>query len=206
MSARASCTLCLAFVIEHAPAKETALVPDPFYPDIAAFATIPRAELASFLRHAARNGATVILDIHAFPGGSQQGTYNGIWPNRPAFWTENSKVGNPVPLTEVGRWIVQALIQWAETLDPEAKKGIKGLTLMNEPAHFNAWTHFAQEDDVLSWLSEAADDFRKSMLPAYGLQLGSLLCFDHLVKLCNWPLHPPLLTKRNRTLSNEAPL
>ncbi|CAE7250949.1 exgA [Symbiodinium pilosum] len=154
-----------------ADALETALVPDPFYPDIAAFATIPRAELASFLRHAARNGATVILDIHAFPGGSQQGTYNGIWPNRPAFWTENSKVGNPVPLTEVGRWIVQALIQWAETLDPEAKKGIKGLTLMNEPAHFNAWTHFAQEDDVLSWLSEAADDFRKSMLPVQGVKL-----------------------------------
>ena len=30
--------------------EETALVPDPFYPDSAAFATIPRADLAAFLR------------------------------------------------------------------------------------------------------------------------------------------------------------
>ena len=36
-----------------------------------------------------------ILDVHAFPGGSQQGTYNSVWPNRPVFWTESSKVRGP---------------------------------------------------------------------------------------------------------------
>ena len=29
-------------------------MPDPFYPDSAAFATIPRADLAAFLRHRAK--------------------------------------------------------------------------------------------------------------------------------------------------------
>lgn len=155
----------------HNPDTETALVPDPFYPDSAAFATIPRADLAAFLRHAAQNGVSVILDIHSFPGGSQQGTYNGIWPNRPVFWTERSKIGPSIELTEVGRWIVKALLQWSASLDPEAKMGIKGLTLMNEPAHSNAWTHFAKEEDVLRWLSEVADDFRKSLLPTQGMKL-----------------------------------
>lgn len=27
-------------------------------------------------------GRQVVLDLHALPGGSQDGTYNGVWPNR----------------------------------------------------------------------------------------------------------------------------
>lgn len=53
-------------------------VPDPFYKDQAAFATIPRDWLAEFLVRCAKHGLRVLIDLHAFPGGSSQGTYNGV--------------------------------------------------------------------------------------------------------------------------------
>mmetsp|Transcript_55776 Transcript_55776/g.104623 ORF Transcript_55776/g.104623 Transcript_55776/m.104623 type:complete len:530 (+) Transcript_55776:27-1616(+) len=156
----------------HNANTDTVLVPDPFYHDKVAFATIPRAKLVGFLRQAAQSGLKVVLDLHAFPGGSQDGTYNGIWPHKPVFWTKHTRIGGQsVPLSQTGRWVVQALIRWAEALDPEAKKGIKGITIMNEPAHTNAWTHFAEENDVLDWLSSAANDFRMSSLPEEGVKL-----------------------------------
>lgn len=42
---------------------------------------------------------------------------------------------------------------------------------MNEPAHTNAWSHFAQEEDVLAWLATTAEDFRNSKLPKEGVKL-----------------------------------
>ena len=53
-------------------------VPDPFYTDQVAFATIPRDWLEEFLVRCSRHGIRVVLDLHAFPGGSSQGTYNGV--------------------------------------------------------------------------------------------------------------------------------
>lgn len=156
------------------PEKETALVPDPFYHDKIALATIPRKILLDFLRKASQHGLKVIFDLHAFPGGSQDGTYNCVWPNRPVFWTEKTRLGDPsaaVPLTTAGRWVVQALIRWVESLDLETKKSVQGLTLMNEPAHTNAWSHFAEEENVLTWLSETSGDFRTSSLPAENMKL-----------------------------------
>ena len=156
------------------PERETALVPDPFYHDKIALATIPRKTLVDFLHKASHFGLTVIFDLHAFPGGSQDGTYNSVWPNRPVFWSEQTQLGNPataVPLSMVGRWVVQALIRWVETLDAGAKKAVAGLTLMNEPAHTNAWGHFAEEKNVLTWLSETSEDFRTSSLPLENVKL-----------------------------------
>jgi len=156
------------------PERETALVPDPFYHDKIALATIPRKMLVDFLHKASHFGLTVIFDLHAFPGGSQDGTYNSVWPNRPVFWSEQTQIGNPataVPLSMAGRWVVQALIRWVETLDAEAKKAVAGLTLMNEPAHTNAWGHFAEEKNVLTWLSETSEDFRTSSLPLENVKL-----------------------------------
>ena len=53
-------------------------VPDPFYTDRVAFATIPRDWLEEFLVRCSRHGIRVLLDLHAFPGGSSSGTYNGV--------------------------------------------------------------------------------------------------------------------------------
>lgn len=42
---------------------------------------------------------------------------------------------------------------------------------MNEPAHLNSGLHFAEEDDVLKWLADAAQIFRISSLPQEGKKL-----------------------------------
>ena len=156
------------------PDEETALVPDPFYHEKIALVTIPRNLLVDFLQKAAKHGLKVIFDLHAFPGGAQDGTYNTVWPNRPVFWTEKTQIGDPgkaVPLSTAGRWVVQALIKWVEGLDPQTQKAVQGLTLMNEPAHTNAWSHFAEEQNVLKWLSDTSGDFRTSSLPAANVKL-----------------------------------
>ena len=65
----------------HNPHNETVIVPDPFYNDRAAFATIPRDWLAELLRRCTEHGLRALIDLHAFPGGAALGTYNGVWPD-----------------------------------------------------------------------------------------------------------------------------
>lgn len=164
----------------HNPNTTTALVPDPFYSDVAMFATTPRDWLAQLCRRAAFYGLQLLFDLHAFPGGSADGTYSGIWPNQPQFWKNTTKVGNSsnfsIPLTEVGLWVVEGLVQWVEGLDDDAMAGIGALTLMNEPAHMAAIDAqnghpFANESTVLAWLTNATQIFRNSSLPGKGVQL-----------------------------------
>lgn len=154
----------------HNPHNETVIVPDPFYNDRAAFATIPRDWLAELLRRCAEHGLRALIDLHAFPGGAALGTYNGVWPDKPAFWRNQTKVGNAA-LTQVGLWIVGSAVTWLEGLDAEAQAGLLGLTVMNEPAHLNAGAKFAEEQEVLKWLANAAQIFRVSKLPGQGVKL-----------------------------------
>ncbi|CAK9057273.1 3-beta-glucanase) [Durusdinium trenchii] len=154
----------------HNPMTETTIVPDPFYKDQAAFATIPRDWLAEFLVRCAKHGLRVLIDLHAFPGGSSQGTYNGVWPNWPAFWRNKTQIGD-AELSQVGLWIIGAAVGWLEHLSDEAKEGLVGITLMNEPAHLNSQEQFAAEEDILRWLAEAAQVFRVSSLPKQGKKL-----------------------------------
>ncbi|CAE7693293.1 EXG1, partial [Symbiodinium pilosum] len=154
----------------HNPRNETVIVPDPFYNDRAAFATIPRNWLAQLLRRCAEHGLRVLIDLHAFPGGSSLGTYNGVWPDKPAFWRNQTKIGQQ-DLTQVGLWIVGSAVTWLEGLDLEAQAGLLGLTVMNEPAHLNSGAKFAEEAEILKWLANAAQIFRLSKLPSLGVKL-----------------------------------
>jgi len=160
---------------KHNPHDDTVIVPDPFYHDQAAFATIPRGWLEEFMRRCAKHGLKVLIDLHAFPGGSADGTYNGVWPAPPVFWKNKTIIGadknQAADLTEVGLWIAKAVVAWLEGLDEQTHAGLLGLTFMNEPAHTNAWKKFANETLVLQWLGSAADIFRKSKLPAKGVKL-----------------------------------
>jgi aryl-phospho-beta-D-glucosidase BglC (GH1 family) len=156
----------------HNPEYETRIVPDPFYNETSMFATVPRQWLAGFFRRAAAHGLQVLIDLHAFPGGSAQGTYNGIWPQDPVFWNKTAKLGNgSVPLKQIGLWITEALVKWVEGLDKEAQDAVAGITMMNEPAHMAAFVNFAKETDVLDWLAASANQFRNSTLPALGKKL-----------------------------------
>eukprot|EP00930_Biecheleria_cincta_P047209 TRINITY_DN32673_c0_g1_i1.p1 TRINITY_DN32673_c0_g1~~TRINITY_DN32673_c0_g1_i1.p1 ORF type:complete len:577 (-),score=64.70 TRINITY_DN32673_c0_g1_i1:157-1788(-) len=177
----------------HDPNTDTVIVPDPFYHHEIAFATIPRALIKRFINLASKHGLKVILDLHAFPGGSQDGTYNGIWPHRPVFWNQHSHItqesDSKLPLRVIGMWISSALIKWVEDLDSQTRKGIQGLTLMNEPAHMNAVKNYASEQDVLQWLGSTADVYRKSKLPSQGIRLYVNL-IDTAFKQFEWTAVP----------------
>mmetsp|Transcript_19662 Transcript_19662/g.34853 ORF Transcript_19662/g.34853 Transcript_19662/m.34853 type:complete len:593 (-) Transcript_19662:30-1808(-) len=157
---------------QHDPVTDTVIVPDPYYKDVASFATIPRAKIEVFLRQAAGAGLKVLLDLHSMPGGAQDGTYNGVWPLPPMFWNATSQLGQrKIPLTEAGLWISDKLIKWLEGLDPAAQAGVGGVCFMNEPGHMNAFKKFANETHILNWLAATSDLFRRSVLPSRNIHL-----------------------------------
>mmetsp|Transcript_8154 Transcript_8154/g.23941 ORF Transcript_8154/g.23941 Transcript_8154/m.23941 type:complete len:538 (+) Transcript_8154:69-1682(+) len=158
----------------HDPERQMWVVPDPFYTRSTAWVTIPRVHLAEFARMCRRHGLRVLFDLHAFPGGSSDATYSGVWPQRPAFWTEKARIGGgKVPLWMTGLWIAKALVQWVEHLDREALEGVAGVSLMNEPAHLAAKASrpWAYEFQIPKWLETSAHFFRGSRLPRMGKRL-----------------------------------
>eukprot|EP00928_Gymnodinium_smaydae_P056138 TRINITY_DN39567_c0_g1_i1.p1 TRINITY_DN39567_c0_g1~~TRINITY_DN39567_c0_g1_i1.p1 ORF type:complete len:540 (-),score=43.63 TRINITY_DN39567_c0_g1_i1:160-1740(-) len=176
----------------HNPDHDTVMVPDPYYVDSAMYATVPRQLLKTWLGHFKRYGLRAILDIHSMPGGSSQGTYNGVWPKKPAFWQHNVRVGaTNTTLRQCGHLIASALISWVEELEPELRRAVAGITIMNEPAHMAAYNYGSRRfvdssNDVLTWLSQGADAFRKSQLPKAGVKL-----YVNLIESSNrrfWPV------------------
>jgi hypothetical protein len=134
--------------------------------------TIPHNFLLNILEWAGKNNLQVLWDLHAFMGGSSNGTYSGVWPERPVFWTSNFAFGNTSQsLFEAGLWIAGALIAWVEKLDQLHLNATLGVSLMNEPAHLSVGRNWAQENQVLDWLSKAGDLFRRSSLPGKGVKL-----------------------------------
>lgn len=163
----------------HNPETDEVVVPDPYYVGTAAFVTVPRKWLAALLLKATKHNFKLLLDIHVMPGGSSQGTYNGVWPFDPKFWTEKSMIGRvgDEDLATLGLWVAQALIRWVESLDPALRRGIEGLTLMNEPAHMSAemkgkgQPFVRDEQQILDWLAKSSQMFRESSLPSQGIKL-----------------------------------
>jgi hypothetical protein len=156
------------------------IVPDPYYRDQVAFVTVNRGVwLKELLRQAAHDKLKVVLDLHYMPGGANDGTYNGIWPLPPKFWTSSVKTKDhrSVKLTEVGLWVAGAFVRWVERLDPLELSAVEGITLLNEPAHMaaidksNGKPFTKGEKQVLDWVGEMAELFRRSTLPRKGVKL-----------------------------------
>eukprot|EP00931_Biecheleriopsis_adriatica_P055068 TRINITY_DN32483_c0_g1_i1.p1 TRINITY_DN32483_c0_g1~~TRINITY_DN32483_c0_g1_i1.p1 ORF type:complete len:586 (+),score=127.90 TRINITY_DN32483_c0_g1_i1:44-1801(+) len=117
------------------------IVEDPFTNDAAfdsktlghatdKWVVIPVEALEEVLETAADHGIEVLLDVHAFPGGSSAGTFNGVWPHNPCFWSAHHE--------ENFKTIVCKLLDWMESLRskrPKAFRSLYGLSPMNEPAH-----------------------------------------------------------------------
>jgi len=123
---------------------------------------LPEARVTDVLARAAGLGMQVLLDLHAFPGGSSSGTYNGVWPLPPKFWEG--------PADDNFRSIVGGLIGWMEALatrNATAFAGLYGITPMNEPGLGMAGGSSAHLDT----LTIALELFRASSLPAAGKKL-----------------------------------
>jgi len=150
------------------PETATAIVPDPYYNQDISMATVPRTWLKEQIKLADKHGMKVLLDLHAFPGGSSVGTYSGIWPLPPVFWNEHSKYNTTVALTDVGLMIVQKLIDWVKELyDNGEVTSITGICAMNEPG-LNMQLPGNQPYD---FLGAAADKFGDSGLADRGVKL-----------------------------------
>ncbi len=162
---------------------QVTLIQDPFYPDLE-WATIPIGQVMQVLKTASKHGIKVLLDIHAYPGGSSDGTYNGIWPLQPEFWNTGLDSNNIPIYQDNFQTIFQNLITWADSLykmsDKSYADGLGGLTAMNEPAHLmgipaarcsdGSWG-ITSYQDVLDTLALAVSDFRQSSLPRHNVKL-----------------------------------
>jgi len=154
------------------------LIQDPFYKDLK-WVSIPVQQLEQVLQIAAQNNIKVLIDIHAYPGGSSEGTFNGVWPKHPLFWTAMQSIDGKPAYQQNFQTIFGSLVNWADKLVTDSKKadiaaGLGGLTPMNEPAHLfgihagcsasESWgiTSYTQ---VLDTLQLAIDQFGKSALP-----------------------------------------
>lgn len=162
----------------HNPDWDSVVIPDPYHTDTVSAVTIPRAWFKEKLLQASKYGLKIILDLHTMPGGSSDGTYSGVWPLEPAYWTKNSKLGNTsIPLRKIGFMIAKALVRYIETdlADLVNSGNIWGVCFMNEPAHLSGthakWGRFATPDQVLHDVGEFAEIFRRSTLPSRGTRM-----------------------------------
>jgi len=75
-----------AFIDESA-SEDATVITDPYHSD-RKFVTITQSFLRVQINRFVSKDIKVLLDIHAFPGGSAEGSYNGIFPNQPKFFFE----------------------------------------------------------------------------------------------------------------------
>jgi beta-glucosidase len=128
------------------------IVTDPVYSD-RKFVTVTHDYLIGILEMFARNGLTVLLDLHAFPGGSSDGSYNGIWPYDPVFFLQDS-------LKAQGLDIVRRFCDFYNALPAYLKVTVSSVSIMNEPAHMLP----AQTYSMFGWLAQACDVYRTSVV------------------------------------------
>ena len=108
---------------------------DPYHPNVR-WPAIGRTHFRRLLRACAEHGIGATIDLHTYPGGTSIGTFSGVWPRYPKFWT-NGDVPSTAALTssgdtsddggtDVGRTLLANFIRWMESLevsDPIAFKG-----------------------------------------------------------------------------------
>jgi len=131
---------------------EAVLYTDPAHND-KKFVTISTSSLTSQVQKFVKEGLDVLLDIHAFPGGSSQGSYSGIFPSTPMFWEDEE-------LQQQGLDIVSNMCDFYLGLNEETRAGIIGMTLMNEPAH----NLDGKGQQMTEWMSKAVDIFREKVV------------------------------------------
>ena len=69
---------------------------------------IPKPFIEDILKACSRVGLRASLDVHTYPGGTSIGTFSGVWPNWPKFWTNGGDGVNigkeyiPITTTNTG--------------------------------------------------------------------------------------------------------
>lgn len=73
--------------------------------------------------------------MHTYPGATSPGTFSGLWPRWPRFWTHGDQPATDEGQHDVGRTLWKDFVSWIESLDESTLKGLQALSPMNEPAH-----------------------------------------------------------------------
>ena len=140
--------------VEESLSADPMVITDPAHSDMK-FVTITHDALESQIKRFADEGIDILLDIHAMPGGSSEGSYSGIFPSTPMFWDSDN-------LMNQGFDIVTSLCDFYLDLDADLQKHIIGMTLINEPAH-NMNSDGAYTKVFTGWLQEAIDIYRQKV-------------------------------------------
>lgn len=145
-----------AFASNPSSVETTTLIPDPCYPELK-FATVPGSFLTSLMEQAGRHNIKILFDLHAMPCGSSDGTYNGIYPNKPVFYSNASQLG----LDVVGN-----MMDWWKDLSSDLKDVVHGFTVLNEPGLGMVGSLPGGNASIVAWLKEAVQKFEDVALNA----------------------------------------
>lgn len=115
--------------------------------------------LEDLLDWCSKYGIEVLLDIHAMPGGSSDGSYNGVkGVQDPVFW-DRFLVDVASGVEDQGIAVWKKTMAWRDSLSPARRLVITGLQPMNEPALNITLTGIGSA--VLRWSKLAVDAFKE---------------------------------------------
>lgn len=135
--------------------SSSVLITDPAHWD-KMFVTITQDFLRKVLNEIKDAGLTTLIDIHAFPGGSASGSYSGIFPSDPKFFSNST-------LQDQGFDVLNNMFDFYDSLDKDLQAVVSAMTLMNEPAH-----SMPQDgESMLAWMDKAVDLFRQRIVAKY---------------------------------------
>jgi len=112
------------FASNPLPAR-AGLLPDPCYPDLQ-FVTVSAGMLETILKQGQRHGVKFLIDMHAMPCGSSDGTYNGVFPRNPQFFSNTTAKA-------IGLGVIRNMLSWYKDLPADLQSTVWAFTLLNEP-------------------------------------------------------------------------
>ena len=136
--------------------KEETIVTDPCYSN-KTFVTLSSRFLDTWMDRFAENGIKVLLDLHAMPCGSSDGTYNGVFPETPLFFS-NEKA------QAMGLGVVSNMLSWYKNLSPKQQAAVHGFTLMNEPGHQMVPSIIPTAAPIVNWLRNAVTIYESKVV------------------------------------------
>ena len=156
------------FASNPLPAR-AGLLPDPCYPDLQ-FVTVSAGMLETILKQGQRHGVKFLIDMHAMPCGSSDGTYNGVFPRNPQFFSNTTAKA-------IGLGVIRNMLSWYKDLPADLQSTVWAFTLLNEPglgvvnggdgtggSHVRPGnTALPNNKPVLAWLGEAVQVFKQEL-------------------------------------------
>ena len=158
------------------PAEES-IITDPCYGN-KTFVTLSEGFLTMWMDRFAAHGIQVLFDLHAMPCGSADGTYNGVFPQKPLFF-ENATAQS------IGLQVIDNMLSWYNALNPARRAAVYGFTLLNEPGHLMVPGMIPTAAPIVSWLRDAVALYEKKVVT--GVESPPMLLMNLIGTAFNYP-------------------